>query len=198
MTPISSSLPGAGTATPAQIADAEIEGLLVRCASDDRQALESLYRLTSARLLGVLFRILRHRELAEDALQDVFVRVWQRARQYDVYKGRPMAWLVSIARYRAIDVVRSNRILLPLDHPDDEPGIELAVEPALPAESNRTRATLERCLGLLSDTQRRCVTLAFVNGLSHEEISTTIGSPLGTIKSWVRRGLLSLRECLES
>ena len=109
-----------------------------------------------------------------------------------------MAWLVSIARYRAIDVVRSNRILLPLDHPDDEPGIELAVEPALPAESKRTRATLERCLGLLSDTQRRCVTLAFVNGLSHEEISTTIGSPLGTIKSWVRRGLLSLRECLES
>ncbi len=201
MTPVSATPPvsriGTDDAT-AQVPESEIERLLVRCASGDRQALESLYRLTSARLMGVLFRILRRREPAEDALQDVFVRVWQRARQYDVYKGRPMAWLVSIARYRAIDVVRSRRPMLSIDNSEDEPGIELAVEPEAPAESSRTRATLERCLGLLSVTQRRCVTLAFVNGLSHEEISTTVGSPLGTIKSWVRRGLLSLRECLES
>jgi RNA polymerase sigma-70 factor (ECF subfamily) len=190
-----------GNARPdasADAMDAEVERLLVSCAHGERQALERLYRLTSSRLLGVLLRILKRRELAEDALQDVYVRVWQRAKQFDGYRGRPMAWLVSIARYRAIDVVRSNRVLLPLDRPEDEPSITLVAEPETPAESNRTRAALERCLALLSDSQRRCVTLAFVNGLSHEEIATTVGSPLGTIKSWVRRGLLSLRACLES
>jgi RNA polymerase sigma-70 factor (ECF subfamily) len=176
----------------------EIESLIARCAEGDRQALEKLYRLTSARLFGVLMRILRRRDLAEDALQDVYVRVWQRARQFDGYRGRALAWLISIARYRAIDHVRSNRVLLPIDGPDGEPQVELVAEAPAEPESDRTRAALERCLGLLNDAQRRCVELAFVGGLSHDEIATTVGSPLGTIKSWVRRGLLSLRECLEA
>ncbi len=178
--------------------EAEIEALLKRCAGGDRPALERLYKLTSPRLFGVLMRILKRRDLAEDVLQDVYVRVWQRARQFDVYRGRATAWLVSIARYRAIDVVRSSRALLSLDAPQDGARIEVAAGPEPTPESSRTRAALERCLGLLNEAQRRCVTLAFVNGLSHDEIATTVGSPLGTIKSWVRRGLLSLRQCLES
>ena len=178
--------------------EAAVEHLLERCADGDRAALERLYQLTSRRLFGVLLRILKRRDLAEDALQEVFVRVWQRARQFDAYRGRATAWLVSIARYHAIDVARSGRVLLSLDAPDVEPRLEIAAAPEPTPESNRTRAALERCLGLLNEGQRRCVTLAFVHGLSHDEIATTVGSPLGTIKSWVRRGLLSLRQCLEA
>jgi RNA polymerase sigma-70 factor (ECF subfamily) len=178
--------------------DGAVERLLGRCAEGERQALEQLYGLTSARLFGVLMHILRRRELAEDALQDVYVRVWQRAGQFDNYRGRATAWLVSIARYRAIDLLRGTRTLLPIDDAQGEARIELTSEPEAPPESTRTRAALERCLGLLNDTQRRCVTLAFVNGLSHDEIALTVGSPLGTIKSWVRRGLISLRQCLEA
>lgn len=178
--------------------EADIEALLERCADGDRPALERLYRLTSPRLFGVLMRILKRRDLAEDALQDVYVRVWQRARQFDAFRGRATAWLVSIARYRAIDSVRSRRALLSLDAPQDETPVDMAAAPESLPESSRTRAALERCLGLLTDAQRRCVTLAFVYGLSHDDIAATVDSPLGTIKSWVRRGLLSLRQCLES
>ena len=178
--------------------DGVIERLLARCARGERQALEELYGQTSARLFGVLMHILKRRELAEDALQDVFVRVWQRAGQFDSYRGRAAAWLVSIARYRAIDQLRGTRTLLPIDDAQGEARIELTAEPEVAPESSRTRAALERCLGLLNDAQRRCVTLAFVNGLSHDEIALTLGSPLGTIKSWVRRGLTSLRQCLEA
>lgn len=177
--------------------ESAIEECLRLCAQGERQALERLYRLTSGRLFGVLMRILNRRDLAEDALQDVYVRVWQRAGQFDSYRGRASAWLISIARYRAIDQVRSNRVLLPIDGPDDEPRAELTSDAEPEPESSRTRAALEHCLGLLSEAQRRCVTLAFVGGLSHEQIAARVGSPLGTIKSWVRRGLLSLKECLE-
>lgn len=193
-------MPGMGRSNP-DSRDADegaVERLLARCARGEQQALEELYGLTSARLFGVLMHILKRRELAEDALQDVYVRVWQRAGQFDSYRGRPTAWLVSIARYRAIDLLRGRRTLLPIDDADGEARIEMMSEPEVPPESSRTRAALERCLGLLNDAQRRCVTLAFVNGLSHDEIALTLGSPLGTIKSWVRRGLLSLRQCLEA
>ena len=178
--------------------DGTLERLLARCAKGERTALEELYRLTSARLFGVLMHILKRRELAEDALQDVYVRVWQRAAQFDSYRGRATAWLVSIARYRAIDLLRGARTLLPIDDAEGEARIEMTPAAEAPPESTRTRAALERCLGLLNDAQRRSVTLAFVNGLSHDEIALTLGSPLGTIKSWVRRGLQSLRQCLEA
>ena len=184
-----------GIADPA--ADAELEALIAACARRDSAALRRLYTLASPKLFGCMVRILRRRALAEEALQDVFVAVWQRAAQYDASRGRPWAWLISIARYRAIDVLRNERVELYREAElEDIP--ELAVSPDTGSAGTRwTAAALARCLGLLSIEQRRGIELAFINGRSHAQIAQTIGQPLGTVKSWIRRGLKSLRDCLE-
>lgn len=176
--------------------DQQLRTLLDRCAAADSSALESLYELASPLLFAALTRILRRRALAEEALQDVFVSIWQRASQFQASRGRPMAWMMSIARYRAIDLLRHERsapVLVP-DLPDRADGDDKEESGSwMPASG-----LLERCLGLLNDQQRSCLELAYVGGNSHEEISRLTGTALGTVKSWIRRGLQSLRKCLES
>jgi RNA polymerase sigma-70 factor, ECF subfamily len=185
-------------AAPSTDLDQELQSLLDRCAAADSGALQRLYEIASPYLFACLTRILRRRALAEEALQDVFVSIWQRAGQFQSTRGRPMAWMMSIARYRAIDLLRHERsapVLVP-DLPDRAESAEDSkgdAEVWLPAAG-----LLERCLALLTDRQRSCLELAFVGGNSHEDISRLTGSPLGTVKSWIRRGLQSLRQCLES
>ena len=177
---------------------AELEALLSRCAAGDRSALETLYARVAPILLAVLMRMLKRRDAAEDALQDVFVNVWQRARQFDPIRGRPLAWLVSMARYRAIDLQRASRPAVALNEVS-------ALEPQLqsegPAERSDVLATgalLLRCLEQIAAPQRRCLMLAYEEGLTHSEIARAVNEPLGTVKSWVRRSLIALRKCLES
>ena len=185
--------------TAAEPDAAELEALLVRCASRDASALEALYALVAPLLLAVLLKMLRRRDLAEDVLQDVFVKVWQQAGQFDRIRGRPLAWLIAIARYRAIDVQRSQRAVLALteEHLETEPSLRVAGG-AESAAGLGLGATLLRCLELIAAPQRRCLTLAYQEGLTHGEIARAVGEPLGTVKSWVRRSLLSLRRCIES
>ena len=163
-------------------------------------ALQRLYELVSPILFASVTRILRRRALAEEALQDVFISIWQQAGQFTAVRGRPMAWMMSIARYRAIDLMRRERfapmlVAQPPEHRaiDAEPDSEVSSAAWLPSAE-----LMKRCLGLLSDQQTHCLELAFVDGNSHEDIARLIGSPLGTVKSWIRRGLRSLRQCLES
>jgi RNA polymerase sigma-70 factor (ECF subfamily) len=178
--------------------DDQLRSLLDRCAAKDSSALQRLYELASPLLFACLTRILRRRALAEEALQDVFVSIWQRSDQFRAARGRPMAWMISIARYRAIDLLRHERsapVLVP-DLPDRADTADDVKEDSstwMPAAG-----LLERCLSLLTDRQRNCLELAFVGGNSHEDISRLTGNPLGTVKSWIRRGLQSLRQCLES
>jgi len=171
--------------------------LLERCARADERALHELYERVSPLLFATLTRILRRRALAEEALQDVFVSIWQRAGQFKATRGSPMAWMVSIARYRAIDLLRHER-LGPVSVPDIPERGEPEPSPAEEAPWLPAAGLMERCLGLLNDRQRNCLELAFVGGNSHEDISRLTGNPLGTVKSWIRRGLNSLRECLEA
>jgi RNA polymerase sigma-70 factor (ECF subfamily) len=177
----------------------QVEALLGRCALRDSKALNELYRLVAPQLLGVLMKLLRRRALAEEALQDVMVRVWQRANQFEAYRGRGMAWLVSVARNRAIDMLRSQRDYVSMEEtqvneiPDESGGDDLEM-----SATDRMRAALDRCLGGLSNEQQQCIRLAYINGYSHDEISRSVGSPLGTVKSWVRRGLTSLKRCMET
>lgn len=175
-----------------------IESLLGRCALREERALEELYRAVSGQLLAVLLRILRSRALAEEALQDVMVRIWQRADQYVAYRGRPMAWLISIARYRAIDLLRAQRVHDTLDEAPEAMLADASTENAEPLASERLQRNLNDCLSRLSRQQQRCISLAYIDGYSQDEIARSIGTPLGTVKSWVRRGLLSLKRCLES
>jgi RNA polymerase sigma-70 factor (ECF subfamily) len=178
--------------------DQQLQTLLEGCAAADAGALERLYELTSPLLFACLTRILRRRALAEEALQDVFVSIWQRAGQFQSSRGRPMAWMMSIARYRAIDLLRHERsapVLVP-DLPERAESVDESKEDS--AAWMPATGLLERCLTLLTDRQRSCLELAYVGGNSHEDISRLTGNPLGTVKSWIRRGLQSLRQCLES
>jgi RNA polymerase sigma-70 factor, ECF subfamily len=180
--------------------DQQLGLLLDRCAAADSQALARLYALVSPMLFACITRILRRRALAEEALQDVFISIWQQAGQYSAARGRPMAWMMSIARYRAIDLLRRERfaptlVAEPQEYrtsdaePDSDGG---SAAPLASAEA------MQRCLALLSEQQAHCLTLAYVNGNSHEDIARLMQSPLGTVKSWIRRALRSLRQCLES
>ena len=177
---------------------AQLETLLRRCALRDRAAFEELYRSAAPRLLACLVAILRRRDLAEDALQECFVRIWRRADQFDAYRGRAIGWLVSIARYHAIDLVRAERATVPLSDAMtaalDDPSAAQAFDRA---ESTLTDSALQRCLEALPAEQRRSVVLAYMQGLTHEDIARQLTSPLGTVKSWVRRGLQSVRRCMQ-
>lgn len=177
---------------------AELEELLRGCAAGKAAALERLYARVAPLLLAVLMRQLKRRDLAEDVLQDVFVKVWQQAAQFDPIRGRPLAWLISMARYRAIDLQRAARPAVALSD------ASLALEPQLqvggPAETAATAGSgrLLRCLEQIAAPQRHCLLLAYQEGLTHNEIARAVGEPLGTVKSWVRRSLLALRRCLGS
>src|SRR6185503_13333011 len=136
--------------------------------------------------------MLRRRSVAEEALQDVYVRIWQRAAQYEVGRGRALAWMVTIARYCAIDLMRRERMTLVSDDSLAEIADESADEPGALEKPNN----FDHCIGQLNDNTRQCLTLAFVEGRSHDEIAGLVVSPLGSVKSWIRRGLLSLKQCL--
>jgi RNA polymerase sigma-70 factor (ECF subfamily) len=178
-----------GLATTATLIEAVARG--------SRPALKRLYELESRRLYGIALRIVRRPEVAADVLQEAFIQIWQNAQSYSSARGAGGAWLTGIVRFRALDAVRKHgREVL-----SDDPGLgDEAQEPdvvdrlAAKAEAG----ALKRCLGRLDDQQRRCVTLAFVDGFSHAEIAERLAAPLGTVKSWVRRGLIALRSCLES
>ncbi|MBB6095326.1 RNA polymerase sigma-70 factor (ECF subfamily) [Povalibacter uvarum] len=177
----------------------EVEALLGRCALHDQRALAELYEAVSARVLGLLLRMLRNRAVAEEALQDVMVRVWQRSDQYAAYRGRALTWILSIARYRAIDLLRAQRLQVTLDEvPEEALADPDAEEFSQAVSSQRSRRALDDCMQRLTPEQQRCLSLAYVDGYSQDEIATAIESPLGTVKSWVRRGLASLKRCMDA
>jgi RNA polymerase sigma-70 factor (ECF subfamily) len=192
-------------------ADARLADWLARCAMGDRQAFRHLYEATAPRLLGVIARLVGRGALAEDLLQDVYVRIWKAAGQYRPGAGAPMAWLAATARYRAIDHLRSRDArpeiavaeLQSSANPDvDEidPTTRLrdpGPGPAGEFETQSQAVAVHRCLAGLQSSQQQSISLAYYQGLSHGEIAAHLGAPLGTVKTWVRRGLLALKECLE-
>lgn len=178
---------------------ATLEQLVERCAAGDAGALELLYKNTAAQLFGVLRRILVRQDLAQEALQDVYVSIWRNAKDYRPAKAAAFTWMVSIARYRAIDIKRSRRreVLFadPSDYVPETDSVDadLATFAASDADARRLRD----CLKQLGVDQRNAVCLAYMNGLTHEEVAGTLAAPLGTVKSWVRRGLESLKRCIQ-
>lgn len=196
-----SSFSDAAAAQKAILSDPQdrLESLLSRCALRDERALEELYRTVATQLYGLLVRMLHSRSVAEEALQDVMVKVWERADQYVAYRGRAMAWLTSIARYRAIDLLRAQHRDAPLE---EAPEAALVDESSTAANdsmaSDKLQHNLSDCLARLNQEQQKCIALAYVDGYSHDQIARALDAPLGTVKSWVRRGLLSLKRCMES
>ncbi|MBX9931084.1 MAG: sigma-70 family RNA polymerase sigma factor [Methylobacterium sp.] len=178
--------------------DATLSRLLAGIASGDEQALKSLYDLTAPKLYGLILRIQRDRSAAEDVLQDVFVRVWQAAGSYDPASGRPLAWLCAIARNRAIDVVRRKGEVQGPVTEDGEDWVERLADPHDSEGAILGRDALKACLGRLEAAQRDCVVLAYCEGYSREELASRYDKPVNTIKTWLHRGLATLRGCLET
>lgn len=192
-------------------ADARLADWLARCALGDRDAFRRLYDATSPRLLGVIAQLVGRGALAEDLLQDVYVRIWKAAGQFRAGAGSPMAWLAATARYRAIDHLRSRATRpeiavadLPVhgdgDDPDDDPTHRLPDPGAGPAgalEARSQAGAVQQCLSTLQGAQQQSISLAYYQGLSHGEIASHLGAPLGSVKTWVRRGLIALKTCLE-
>lgn len=182
------------TTTP----DAEPADLIARCARGDQGALASLYDATAAQVNGLALRILGDRDTAEEITGDVFLQVWRSAASYDASRGSPLAWLLTIARSRAIDRLRSGATdrrqtapyELGLKAAATEPGPEETS--SLVQRSRFVRSAMER----LSREQREAIELAFFAGLSHNEIADTLGAPLGTVKTRIRLGMGRLRDVL--
>jgi RNA polymerase sigma-70 factor (ECF subfamily) len=174
----------------------DTEALLVRCARGDRMAFRLLYDRWGDRLHGIALRITRADAVAADATQDAFVQIWQRAHQFDPTRGSPEAWLIGIVRYRALDMVRRRAREVPGYEPEERQ--DETPDALARLISSAEGEALHRCLNELEEERRRLVVLAFVDGLSHSELAARMNAPLGTIKSWIRRSLTALRECLAS
>ena len=181
----------------------QLVDLLHGCAKGRQAAFQQLYKLTSPQLFAVLVRILKRRDLAEEALQDAFINIWRNASSYTAEKGTPMTWLVSICRYRALDMLRRERREVHLDPSDEEDEDNLLnslTDDSASGDliSHAEARALKHCLDELNEGQRNSLKLAYFDGCSHEEIAGALKAPLGTIKSWVRRGLQGLKQCLEA
>lgn len=176
--------------------------LLADTAAGDQRAFRELYVATSSHLFGVLVRILDRRDWAEEALQDCYLKVWQKAEQYVPEKGAPLTWMQTIARYRALDLLRMKRPEVGIPDEDDAPPMTFAdgdaVNPELRAVEGEGIGKLSHCLDELAPDPRKSVLLAYYEGYTHPELATAMKAPLGTVKSWVRRGLAQLRECLDA
>lgn len=183
--------------TTADARRAELSDLIARVARGDRKALGAVYNRTSAKLFGVCLRITRDREAAEDVLQQVYLKVWNRAGRFDPEVASPVTWLCAIARNASIDWVRKHGSQ-PLPDPDpDATGDDTADEGVAIMGADEERAQIFDCLDRLPPNHQRAIRLAFFDGLSHPELASAMRSPLGTTKSWIRRGLLQLRGCLQ-
>ncbi|WP_166268784.1 sigma-70 family RNA polymerase sigma factor [Marinobacter caseinilyticus] len=175
----------------------ELMALLSAVARQDRKAFEQLYQQVASRMFGLCQKLAGQQELAEEALQDAFVRIWHHASEYHSDRGSPMSWMMTIARYRTLDLMRARKVR---QTAGDEALNYAEDERAGPLETSMQMdgaAALTGCLDELSPVQRDSILLSYYRGLTHEELSTTLSTPIGTVKSWVRRGLQALKRCLE-
>ena len=190
------------------MADADqLTQLLAATAAGDQQSFRKLYEATSSHLFALLVRMLKRQDWAEEALQDCYLRIWQKSESYEPGKGAPLTWLLAIARYRALDLLRMRRPEV-MEHQtggdDEDEGPSLldapdpTQDPLARAEEREGIGRLERCMEGLGGEQRNSVLLAYYEGYTHQELAARLKAPLGTVKSWVRRGLAQLRDCLEA
>ena len=199
---------GRGGRSPAaaspQAAAAEAAGpdplaqLLQRVAQGDERAFARVYQQAGPKLFALVLTMIRQRDLAQDVLQEALVRIWKSAYRFDPEKGSGMAWMVAIVRNRALTALeRLPRDRASAEAPDWETIAGQAPDPLEQALAGRRSRALARCLQALERDQRRSIVLAYYTGLTHVELARRLDKPLGTVKSWVRRGLLQLRGCLD-
>jgi RNA polymerase sigma factor (sigma-70 family) len=176
----------------------DLKELLDSAAKGDRTAFQALYRKTAPKLFAIVLRIVRDRAAAEDVLQDTYVRIWQNAATYSSSAGEPLGWLASIARNRAIDVLRKkNPVLIGRDE-EGADWLDKIMAPHDQEENLIALDALRHCLQQIEAPARDCVLLAYYDGYSREELARRFDRPVNTIKTWLHRGLAALKLCLEA
>ena len=178
-------------------APADIVDLLRRTAARDKAAFAQLYTATSPKLLGIVLRILKRRDIAEEVLQETFVKIWDKAQDFDPQRASPITWMSTIARHRALDILRQKTPASLEDHPeyqDTASDEDLALDRILKAETGKA---LKDCLSKLEPDRASMIVLAYCEGHSREDLAARYNQPANTIKTWLRRSLLQLRGCLE-
>ena len=188
-------------AAMAENPDEQLMTLIDRVAERDESALKALYDLTSGKLYGLSMRVVRNNEWAEDALQDTFLQIWRNAPDYRASLSPPMAWLGLIVRSRSLDLLRRRKAAREhlTDEIDDAMADTLAGDSPNPMDTSLASQqawALHQCLGKLENKQREVVSLAYLRDLSHGELAEQLKLPLGTVKTWIRRGLDQLRTCM--
>lgn len=174
----------------------ELVEVLRRVALRDRAAFETLYQATSSKLYGIVLRIVIRRSLADEVLQEVYVKIWERADDFDAQRASPITWMATIARNRALDEKRRANVMPTAELPE---GFDMAadIEHALGRmEQNDQLRALLSCLGVLQPEKREAILLAYYRGLSREELAKRFGRPVPTIKTWLHRSMAELRGCL--
>jgi RNA polymerase sigma-70 factor (ECF subfamily) len=179
----------------------DYEACLIACARGEQQALRDLYEQESARLLGVAKRIARDNALAEDIVHDVFIRIWTRAASFDPARGSARGWIFSVTRHLALNFMRDSARELQVSEQREtalqaSASMEASPENVDAFDYRARSGRIYACLEQLEPARRNCILHAYVDGYSHSEISQKLGAPLGTVKAWIKRSLLALRECM--
>ena len=175
----------------------QLSALLLHCAQRQPGAMDALYGATAPKLFALALYLLRRRDLAEDVLQDCYISIWRHAADYDPAQSQPMTWMLRIVRNRCLNILRRPEIEIP--DPDGSLSAsweDEAPSPPLRLQHLQTAHRLSYCIGQLIPAQRMAIVLGFFDGMSHREIAGRLDAPLGTIKTWTRRGLMQLRRCL--
>ncbi len=175
----------------------DLQSLIAKCALKDRAAFDALYAATSAKLFGVILRILKSRSEAEEVLQEVYVKIWQKADRYAAGGFSPMTWLITIARNAAIDALRRRKGgSEPISAEVVEQMADAAPGPEALVVQASERARIDRCFAELEPDRAEAVQAAYLNGDSYAELADRYDVPINTMRTWLRRSLLKLRECL--
>ncbi|MDH5407855.1 MAG: sigma-70 family RNA polymerase sigma factor [Gammaproteobacteria bacterium] len=171
--------------------------LIAQCALKNEDAFKTLYQLTSAKLFGVALRILKQEARAEEALQEAFLKVWRYAADYNSQRGKPMTWLINIVRNQSLDMLRASVSRQEDAHTEWADDMEEQFSHNNDAETNEELERLMQCMKQLNEEHQQCLLMVYHQGFTASEVSEQSKWPLGTVKTWVRRGLASIRECLK-
>jgi len=176
----------------------DLNAALAACAKGDRKALRHIYDSEAGRLVAVAQRILRRRDLAEEAVQEGFIRIWTRAHQFEPGRGSARGWIYAVIRNHALNMLRDGKRedLVTSDKLEELQDREQIDQIMASWQRLESGSRLHECLGSLEETRRRTILMAYVGGYTHGEIAGRLRLPLGTAKSWIKRGLSALRECM--
>lgn len=193
--PSSTVLGGSASGDPSS-GSFDYEAALARCAAGDRLALHEIYRRDARWLMAAALRIVRRRELADEVLHDAFLQIWRKAALFKPQLGSGRGWIYTIVRHRALNLVRNAHRETTAAGPIEPDQDDQAIAPGDSVERPVDPDALHGCLQRLDAVKRDCVLLAYVDGYTHQQIAARLAAPLGSVKAWIRRGLVLLRTCL--